>query len=324
MTRLAQVADLANGDPVPESWVDDVRLIANYLGIAGADLASAGTISIDSYLHKVTGSTTIDNITDALGAITGQRVKLLFQAQIAVRHIGGGTGNIRLVGGIHAGFVANEALELTYDGAHWVETHRTPLHLSGHGGIVHNSTTIPTGYVSEDGSAISRTTFAALFANIGTTFGAGDGSTTFNLPDSRGRMDVGHAASGGHADVSTIANSDGIVAANRRPKHQTTSSLSGSFTGSGGNTGLVSNDHTHGFALFVSGTGGGSPNIPAGDNSGTPAADGIAQTGGISANHSHAFTPAGSVSLGGSIGTNNANDAADAPAYLVRPKTTRV
>ncbi len=48
----------------------------------------------------------------------------------------------------------------------------------------------PTGYLAEDGSAVSRTTYASLFALIGTTYGAGNGSTTFNLPDSRGRVSV--------------------------------------------------------------------------------------------------------------------------------------
>lgn len=46
----------------------------------------------------------------------------------------------------------------------------------------------PTGWLLCDGTAVSRTTFSALFASIGTTFGAGDGSTTFNLPDLRGRF----------------------------------------------------------------------------------------------------------------------------------------
>jgi len=46
--------------------------------------------------------------------------------------------------------------------------------------------TPPTGWLERDGSAISRTTYAALFVIIGTTFGVGDGSTTFNLPDDRG------------------------------------------------------------------------------------------------------------------------------------------
>lgn len=43
----------------------------------------------------------------------------------------------------------------------------------------------PTGYLVCDGSAINRTTYAALFAAIGTTYGAGNGTTTFNLPDMR-------------------------------------------------------------------------------------------------------------------------------------------
>lgn len=51
-------------------------------------------------------------------------------------------------------------------------------------------TSAPPGYLLEDGSAVSRTTYADLFAVIGTTFGAGNGSTTFNLPDSRGRVAV--------------------------------------------------------------------------------------------------------------------------------------
>ena len=49
----------------------------------------------------------------------------------------------------------------------------------------------PTGTLLCDGSAVSRTTYAALFAAIGTTWGVGDGSTTFNLPDLRGRAPIG-------------------------------------------------------------------------------------------------------------------------------------
>lgn len=45
---------------------------------------------------------------------------------------------------------------------------------------------LPTGFLNEDGSAVSRTTYASLFAVIGTINGVGDLSTTFNLPDTRG------------------------------------------------------------------------------------------------------------------------------------------
>lgn len=48
--------------------------------------------------------------------------------------------------------------------------------------------TAPSGFLKCNGAAISRTTYAALFAVIGTMFGAGDGSTTFNLPDLRGEF----------------------------------------------------------------------------------------------------------------------------------------
>lgn len=50
------------------------------------------------------------------------------------------------------------------------------------------ATTVQTGYLPADGSIVSRTTFAALFAYMGTTFGAGDGTTTFQLPDLRGKF----------------------------------------------------------------------------------------------------------------------------------------
>ena len=48
--------------------------------------------------------------------------------------------------------------------------------------------TAPPGWIKANGAAVSRTTYAALFAAIGTTFGSGNGSTTFNLPDLRGEF----------------------------------------------------------------------------------------------------------------------------------------
>jgi microcystin-dependent protein len=51
--------------------------------------------------------------------------------------------------------------------------------------------TAPTGFLKANGAAVSRTTYANLFAAIGTTFGAGDGSTTFALPDMRGEFPRG-------------------------------------------------------------------------------------------------------------------------------------
>jgi microcystin-dependent protein len=71
--------------------------------------------------------------------------------------------------------------------------------------------TPPEGYLECDGAALSRTAYAALYAAIGTAFGAGDGSTTFNLPDLRGEfvrgwdhgrgVDAGRALGSAQADA---------------------------------------------------------------------------------------------------------------------------
>lgn len=65
--------------------------------------------------------------------------------------------------------------------------------------IDYAGTTAPAGWLLEYGQAVSRTTYAALFAAIGTTYGTGDGSTTFNLPDARGRVVAGKDDMGGSA-----------------------------------------------------------------------------------------------------------------------------
>lgn len=57
----------------------------------------------------------------------------------------------------------------------------------------------PSGWLLCDGAAVSRTAYAALFAAIGTAYGPGDGSTTFNIPDLRGRYALGKDDMGGSA-----------------------------------------------------------------------------------------------------------------------------
>ena len=59
--------------------------------------------------------------------------------------------------------------------------------------------TAPSGWLLCYGQAVSRTTYAALFAVISTTYGVGDGSSTFNLPDLRGRSVAGKDDMGGSA-----------------------------------------------------------------------------------------------------------------------------
>lgn len=99
--------------------------------------------------------------------------------------------------------------------------------------------TAPTGYLKANGALVSRTTYASLFTAIGTTFGAGDGSTTFALPDLRGEflrswddargVDSGRAF--GSAQGDAIRNITGTLVASK-PQ-----SASGAFTVVGGQGG---------------------------------------------------------------------------------------
>lgn len=79
-----------------------------------------------------------------------------------------------------------------YDGTNWVDIAQSTVDLTNvlPAGIVspYAGSAAPNGYLLCDGSAINRTDYARLFSAIGTAYGAGNGSTTFNLPDLRGRV----------------------------------------------------------------------------------------------------------------------------------------
>lgn len=86
--------------------------------------------------------------------------------------------------------------------------------------------TAPTGWLKANGAAISRTTYAALFAAIGTTFGTGDGSSTFNLPDMRGYFPRGWADNGSVDSGRTF----GSTQTDAMQGHKHTQSLGGSIS----------------------------------------------------------------------------------------------
>jgi microcystin-dependent protein len=86
------------------------------------------------------------------------------------------------------------------------------------GSILLWSTSIPpTNYLICDGTAVSRTLFAQLFQVIGTTWGAGDGSTTFNVPNTAGRVIRG--VDGTYTQASTGGADAFTLAANQLPNH---------------------------------------------------------------------------------------------------------
>lgn len=65
--------------------------------------------------------------------------------------------------------------------------------------VMHGGGSLPTGWLNCDGDPVSRTTFADLFAIIGTTFGVGDGSTTFNVPSFIQKVPKGYLGAGTYA-----------------------------------------------------------------------------------------------------------------------------
>jgi microcystin-dependent protein len=84
-------------------------------------------------------------------------------------------------------FMANfNALKIAYDALENTGTVIPAGIVKGFAGTV-----VPTGWLNCDGAAVSRSGYSGLFAAIGTTWGVGDGATTFNLPDLRGRTLVG-------------------------------------------------------------------------------------------------------------------------------------
>ena len=79
-------------------------------------------------------------------------------------------------------------------------------------GVIHQyaGASAPDGYLLCDGSVVSRADFANLFAAIGTAYGAGDGSTTFGIPDFRGRVPAGQDDMGGTAASRLTSGGSGV------------------------------------------------------------------------------------------------------------------
>jgi microcystin-dependent protein len=98
--------------------------------------------------------------------------------------------------------------------------------------------TAPTGWLICDGSAVSRTTYSTLFGVVGATYGAGDGSTTFNVPDFRGRVPVGQFPSG-KTQVATLGNNEGLTGTNASKRNVAHIHYPGSSPSGGGGSAWV-------------------------------------------------------------------------------------
>lgn len=169
---------------------------------------------------------------------------------------------------------------LTSNGSAWVSS--APNYVPTGGMLMWGTASAPTGYLLCNGATVSRSTYSALFAVIGTAYGAGDGSTTFTLPDFRDRFPVGAGTS--YSANSQGGSKDAIVVSHT---HTGTTSTIG--------------DHTHGVPANYIGAGIGSNGgyVSAGGDTSAPTT--------AAGSHNHTFTTDST----GSSGTN-----ANLPPYL--------
>jgi microcystin-dependent protein len=162
-----------------------------------------------------------------------------------------------------------------WDGAAW-----SPVSTQPTGTITsYAGSTSPSGWLLCDGAAVSRTTYASLFAALSTTYGAGNGTTTFNVPDLRGRMPIGAG------NDATVANNEtrtlGTKGGDTRMQSHTHS----------GTTGNDSPDHSHatGNGQFFA-TSQAIGQVPSGPASFGAINGFVTNTAGASARHTHGFT----------------------------------
>ena len=118
--------------------------------------------------------------------------------------------------------------ELRYDGKRLLNTDDLSGMVPSGAVLYFAGQTAPAGWLKANGAAVSRTAYAALFAAIGTTYGAGDGSTTFNLPDLRGEFmrgwddgrGIDHGRAFGSAQGDAIRNISGSISTGSNSGHQ--------------------------------------------------------------------------------------------------------
>ena len=107
-----------------------------------------------------------------------------------------------------------EATKYDFDGANLTGIEGIPTATI----VPWSDSSIPSGFLECNGAAVSRSTYSALFAIIGATYGAGDGASTFNLPDFQDNVPMGKsgtkalASTGGANTVASAGNVGGSTA----------------------------------------------------------------------------------------------------------------
>jgi microcystin-dependent protein len=153
------------------------------------------------------------------------------------------------------------------------------------GGMDYWDTVAPnSSFIFPAGQAISRTTYSAAFARWGTTYGAGDGSTTFNVPDKTERVSVMKASVATRLTSTFFGGNSTALGAVGGAESQTLTSAQLPAHTHSGTTGNDSPDHTHAYTGLTGNTTTGGGAFPAGG-----AATAL-NSGGASTRHTHPFT----------------------------------
>lgn len=112
--------------------------------------------------------------------------------------------------------------------------------------LMYVSDILPVGFLFCDGTAISRTSYANLFATIGTAYGSGDGTTTFNLPNMKGKMPIGVKSGGNVASLGATGGSFDHVHAMGQHTHAQSHTHTIAHTHTQAHTHTIDHSHTVG------------------------------------------------------------------------------
>jgi microcystin-dependent protein len=188
----SQINDSARGN---------MAALAKYFGDVSGALVTTGT----STGYSVSSNGGFDTLANMNGAMIAFTPHVTSGATVTLNVDGLGAKPLRLAPGvelIEGQLVQGTPYVAVYNNTDGVWYLRglagNPYNIPLGGGMVYFGTSAPnSAFAFPFGQAVSRTIYAPLFALFGTTYGAGDGSTTFNLPDLRGRVPVGLDNMGG-------------------------------------------------------------------------------------------------------------------------------
>lgn len=315
-----------------QAWDADLDAIAAITGTTGIlKKTAANTWSLDTSTY-LTGNQTVTLSGDVTGSGTTSITTTLGTVPITK----GGTGQITANASLNALLptqTSNSGKYLTTNGtdSSWASVSSGATIPSGslqmYAGAITQSasagtvtTTAPSGWLLANGDIVSRSTYSALFTAIGTTYGAGDGSTTFALPDMRSRVPVGVGTGSGLTARTlggTVGEENTTVGATNLPSHSHTFSPTGTLNTenshyhASANAGGHQHTGTNGWQPLVFTSTGGGAALNAGTSFQRYNMESVMNSAGdhshgntnVNSGHTHTFTPTAGQTTGNGPGT---------------------